>query len=281
MGSRSLKAGVRAPVDRMITNGGIIMASSRGGFAWYELMTTDIKAAGAFYSGVIGWRAADAGMPGMAYTLFHVGDVPVAGAMALPEEARKMGTRPAWMGYVAVEDVDAAAVQFKQDGGTVHREPADIPGVGRFAVVSDPQGAFISLFKPSTEGKGLPNVTQTPGYGRWRELLAVDREQAFAFYSKQFGWTKGKAHDMGPMGIYQLFQHGSEDIGGMMNKPQHVPAPFWLYYFRVDGIHPAAERVRAGGGQVVNGPMEVPGGQWIVQCLDPQGAMFALIGPRG
>jgi len=257
-----------------------MMSSSYGKFVWYELMTTDTAAAEAFYKSVIGWSARDAGMPGMFYTIISAGDVPIGGLMEVPERARLSGARPAWMGYVAVDDVDASAAQVTRAGGGVHRGPDDIPGVGRFAVASDPQGAMFVLFKGMGEAPG-PVAPGTPGHAGWRELLAADREAAFGFYSKLFGWTKAEAIDMGPMGVYQLYAKGDQTLGGMMTKPDAVPAPFWLYYFNVESITAAVARVNAAGGQVVNGPLEVPGGSWIVQCVDPQGAMFALVGPRG
>ena len=111
-------------------------------------------------------------------------------------------------------------------------------------------------------------------------LNVDDVEEAVAFYSTLFGWTKAEHHDMGPMGIYQMFATGGETIGGMMTKPPAVPAPCWLYYFNIDAIDAAASRVQAGGGAILNGPMEVPGGHWIVQCRDPQGAVFCLVAPR-
>ena len=166
-------------------------------------------------------------------------------------------------------------------GGTVRRAPEDIPGVGRFAVVADPQGAGFMLFEP-LPGSERPVVAQgTPGRAEWHELHAADRDAAFDFYAGQFGWTKAEAFDMGPMGTYQLFAAGDTTIGGMMTKMDAFPTPFWLYYFGVDAIDAAIERITANGGQILHGPAEVPGGAWIVQALDPQGAMFALVGPRG
>jgi predicted enzyme related to lactoylglutathione lyase len=251
------------------------MAGHHGKFVWYELMTSDAAAAEAFYRGVIGWGARDSGMPGMSYRLLTVGETPVAGMMALPA-----GAPPGWTAYIAVDNVDTSASQVKQAGGAVYREPADIPGVGRFAVVADPQGAVFSLLQPTGEPPANPPKPGTPGTAGWHELLAADGPAAFDFYSKQFGWTKDRAMDMGPMGVYQLFANGGEAIGGMMTKPPAVPAPFWLYYFNVDAIDAAADRVKAGGGQIANGPHEVPGPMWIVQCIDPQGAMFALVAPK-
>jgi predicted enzyme related to lactoylglutathione lyase len=256
------------------------MASLHGTFVWYELMTTDAAAAETFYKDVIGWNAQDAGYPDFRYTLLSVGDTQVAGLMTLPKEACDAGAKPAWMGYVAVDDVDDYTARVMKAGGMVHRAPADIPGVGRFAIVADPQGAVIVLFKGT--GTSAPAPANTPGFAGWRELLATDGAAAFEFYSELFGWTKGDAVDIGPMGIYQLFAmaDGGEPIGGIMTKPPDVPAPFWIYYFQVDGIEAAVARINAAGGTVINGPMEVPGGSWIVQVLDPQGAMFALVSAK-
>jgi predicted enzyme related to lactoylglutathione lyase len=158
------------------------MSDSHGKFVWYELMTTDTKAAEAFYRGVVGWGAQDSGMTDRPYTLLTIaGAIPVAGLMALPQPARDAGAPPFWMGYVAVDDVDASAANAKQDGGAIHRAPDDIPGVGRFAVVSDPQGATLCLFKPAAAPQGPPPAPGTPGTGGWRELYAADLEAAFAF----------------------------------------------------------------------------------------------------
>lgn len=256
------------------------MADFKGRFVWYELMTTDAKAAEEFYRHVVGWSAADAGMPDMSYTMFKAGDAMVAGAMALPQEAAAAGARPGWSGYVAVDDVDAAAAQVERAGGRIHHAPTDIPNVGRFAMVADPQGAVLALFKGAGEDAPPTVAPGTPGHIGWRELYAGDWEKAFAFYSGLFGWTKGDAMDMGEMGTYQMFAVGGETIGGMMTKPDEVPAPFWLYYFNVDAIDAAASRVTERGGKVLMGPQDVPGEMWIVQGLDPQGAMFALLAPK-
>jgi hypothetical protein len=246
-------------------------------FVWYELMTTDRTAAEAFYGAVVGWEieACDGGMP---YAIAKAGGRPAAGLMDLPEEARAAGMPPAWVGYVGVADVDAAADEVRQAGGAVHRAPEDIPGIGRFAVVADPQGAMFMLFTPLQAEEPVPPMS--PGHVSWHELYATDWAAAFDFYAGRFGWTKDQAMDMGPMGTYQLFAAGSLAIGGMMNRPADMPVAAWLFYFGVPAIDAAVERVKAHGGRILNGPMEVPGGAWIVQALDPQGAMFALVGMR-
>jgi predicted enzyme related to lactoylglutathione lyase len=258
-----------------------MMATSQGKFVWYDLMTTDMAAAETFYSDVVGWEAKDAGMPTSRYTIFSVTGRPVAGLTTIPDEVRARGGRPAWMGYIGVDDVDRAAEEITQKGGAVHKPATDIPGVGRFAVVADPQGAFFYLFKPSGGDQGEEPPMGTPGHVGWRELMTSDLDGAFAFYAAQFGFTKTEAMDMGPMGIYQLFATGGKEaVGGMMKRPPEVPMSFWTFYFNVDGLDAAMERVKSGRGQVLNGPMEVPGGAWIAQCSDPQGAMFALVSPK-
>jgi hypothetical protein len=257
------------------------MPSFHGRFVWYELMTTDTGAAKAFYGSVVGWGSEDASVPGIEYTSFTADGVPVGGLMSQPDEVRKMGAPPSWSGYIAVDDVDAATARVKELGGSVHMPPRDIPNVGRFSVVADPQMAAFMLFKPSNPGQDQPADPTAPGRIGWHELYASDWEKAFAFYSEMFGWQKDQAMDMGPMGIYQLFAHDGRQMGGMFNKPAEVPVNFWLYYFNVGDIDAAADRVTKGGGKILMGPMEVPGGgMFIIQGLDPQGAMFALVGKR-
>lgn len=251
------------------------MPASPAAFVWYELMTTDLDAAAAFYGSVVGWGRQDWGEPG-GYALMQAGGTMVAGIMPMPAEYRETGGPPAWFGYVGVPDVDAASERLREAGGSVYRAPADIPEIGRFSVVADPQGAMFMLFTPQGFAP-TPAAPMTPGHIGWHELYAADGAGAFDFYASQFGWTKDQALDMGPMGTYQLFAAGGPAIGGMMTKPGEMPRPAWLYYLVVPTIDAAQKRVTDGGGQVLNGPMEVPGGAWIIQCLDPQGAMFALV----
>jgi predicted enzyme related to lactoylglutathione lyase len=249
-------------------------------FVWYELTTTDAAAAEAFYAKVVGWTLQDSGQPAMKYTLLLSGELPVAGLMALPKEACDAGAQPGWTGYVGVDDVDTYAGRVTKAGGRIHMAPTDIPNVGRFAMVADPQGAVFSLFQPSSDMPRPAHDPMKPGLVGWHELMAVDGDKAFGFYADLFGWTKAEAIDMGAMGRYQLFTAGKDAIGGMMTKPAEMPIPFWNYYFQVDAIGLAMERLKAGGGKVINGPMEVPGGAWIVQGLDPQGAMFSLVSAK-
>ncbi|MDB5477826.1 MAG: Glyoxalase/bleomycin resistance protein/dioxygenase [Alphaproteobacteria bacterium] len=253
-----------------------------GKFAWYELLTPDDESSASFYSDVIGWGTKEAGNEKIKYTVLTAGETGVAGMKILCEEAQKSGAKPGWIGYIHVEDVDAAAARVRELGGKILRAAEDIQIV-RFAVVADPQGAAFMLFKPLVQedcDQPVPSP-QTPGLAGWRELHTSDWEKAFEFYSAMFGWTKADSVDMGPMGTYQVFAADSIPTGGMMNGMDKTRPPFWLYYFNVDDINAAAKRVKDKGGQVLHGPHQVPGGSWIVNCLDPQGIAFALVSCTG
>lgn len=244
-------------------------------FFWYELMTTDMDAAERFYRAVVGWDAQP--FPGaMPYTVVKAGERGVGGIMGIPEGA---GLNPAWVGYIRADDVDAETENVREAGGAVHRPPADIPDVGRFSVVADPQGALFMLLQPKGEEQP-PVALGTPGHVGWHELHAADWRGAFDFYASQFGWEKGEAMDMGGMGTYQLFTVGGQLVGAMFDKPAEIPVPTWLFYFNVDDIDAARRRVTDNGGTIMLEPMEVPDG-WVLQAADPQGAWFALTGPKG
>jgi predicted enzyme related to lactoylglutathione lyase len=253
------------------------MAAQRGNFIWYDVMTSEPTAATSFYGDVIGWDAQEYPMDDRSYTVFRKGPVMVAGLMGIPEAMRATGVRPCWSGYVAVDDVDGDAVRIKEAGGAIQRGPEDIPGVGRFAVVSDPGGAVFLIFKPNREDEPEEVAPMTPGHIGWHELHAGNLDREFAFYSRLFGWTKDRAIDMGAMGTYQTFATGGAPCGGMMIGCAEIPGPRWNYYIAVDSVAAAAARATGRGGQVLQGPHEVPGGAWIVQARDPQGAVFAMV----
>jgi uncharacterized protein len=254
------------------------MFTPKGKFAWYELMTSDTKAAGKFYSDVVGWTTHE--MPsdgGMEYTTFNVGEVGMAGML-------KLEGHTGWIGYIHVDDVDAHAQRVVDAGGKLWRGPVDVPGMLRFAVMSDPQGAAIAIFTPNP-AMPSPLRPEPPAVGTigWHELYTSDLEGGFDFYHKLFGWTKLSDMDMGPMGVYRIFDQGSKKEmgdGGMMAKPEHVPVSSWAFYFHVDSIGAAVKRVNAGGGKVLNGPMQVPGGAWVINGQDPLGANFSLVSDK-
>jgi predicted enzyme related to lactoylglutathione lyase len=254
------------------------MSDRQGNFVWYELATTDVNGAIKFYKNVIGWgtQAFEGSDP--PYTLWTEGTTQVGGVMTLPAEAKKMGAPPHWLAYVSADDVDALTKKAASLGAKTYVPPTDIPKVGRFSVIADPQGAVLALFKGL--GPEMPQSTEaTRGHVSWHELHAADGEAAFRFYSQLFGWQKTDAMDMGPMGIYQMYGKGSRTFGGMMSKRKDDPAPpHWLYYVKVDDLDGALERVKKGDGRVLNGPNDIPGGDRVAQCADPQGAAFALHG---
>lgn len=247
------------------------------GFFWYELLTSDPKAAEAFYTKVVGWTAQAFPGAGMEYTVMNAGEAGVAGVMQMPEPVKAMGTPPMWLGYIYAADTDKATDAVKKAGGAVHQPPHDIPTVGRFSVVADPQGATFYIMTP--EPSGRPEIDgMTPGHIGWNELMTTDWQKAFDFYSSQFGWTKDQAVDMGPeYGTYQTVKTGGPAGVGMMNKAPHMPVAVWGFYFAVDGIDAAAERVKSAGGTITMEPMQVPGGQWTLNAQDPQGAYFGLV----
>ena len=255
------------------------MESSSGRFVWYELMTTDPKAAIAFYSEIIGWKTEPFGTPppGAPPYLMWIGSQgPVGGVTELPDEARKMGAPPHWMCNITVPDVDAAVKKITEAGGAVFMPPMDMPSIGRVAVVGDPQGAVLGLYKPETTMP--PNDNTKPGEFAWSELMATDHEAAFKLYSGLFGWERVSEMDMGPAGKYLLFGQGEKMSGGMFTKGADMPGPAaWLYYIRVADLDATIERARSMGAKLLNGPMDVPGDDRVAQLMDPQGAAFALV----
>ena len=250
--------------------------AEKSGFVWYELMTNDLDKAIDFYTNVVGWDVRDSGMPGMRYMMFGKDGKDVGGMMSWSSVGTEKPTR--WVGHIHTANVDAETAATVADGGKQYRPPTDIPGVGRFSVVADPQGAEYMLFQPNlTEAPPRLNPMQVGAVG-WRELLTTDWHKAWEFYSKHYGWTQDVAVDMGPMGTYQTFRLDEPTFGGgMMNIPPGQPTgPAWLFYFTVEDINAAAERVKANGGTVTHGPAQVPGGGWIVQAQDSQNGNFAL-----
>jgi predicted enzyme related to lactoylglutathione lyase len=254
------------------------MPGPQKSFVWVELLTSDVGAAKAFYRSVVGWEMQDVPMPGMTYTMLHAGPVPVGGLMAMPADVAAAGMRPFWAPYIEVDDVDAAAAELKTLGGKVLMPPNDIPEVGRFAPVTDSQGAIFNLFKAKSPAANA--VSREPGRVGWHELHAKDAPKSWDFYRRLFGWTQAQAMDMGAMGLYQIFSIDGLQSGAMFNSPAAQQASYWLIYFSVADIDEAQSRLTAAGGKVTHGPVEVPENRWVIQASDPQGAAFALVGNR-
>ncbi len=246
-----------------------------GRFIWVELSTTDTAAAKQFYPRVTGWRPQEYPEGAMEYTVWMNGDAGVGGLMQLPQHLRQQGVPPHWLGYVYVSDLDATVARAKDMGGILLAGPEEVPNVGRWAVLHDPQGATITAMRPY----GPDRAPAPPAVGEfsWHELATTDPDAAFAFYAELFGWERMQDHDMGPAGVYTIFGLGGDQLGGIFRKPAEMPGPpWWLHYVRVADADEAARRVTAAGGTVANGPMDVPDGGRVAQCQDPQGAFFAV-----
>jgi predicted enzyme related to lactoylglutathione lyase len=242
---------------------------------WYELMTTDMPAAEGFYGNVIGWTSAPFDSAPNPYAIFsRSGQGQVAGVMKKPDG---MNMPPFWAMYVAVPKLEEAVAHIKRLGGSDLSPVIQVPTVGRLQMMKDPHGAAFYIIQPASTEE-TPEKAPEVGEASWHELMTTDAPAAMKFYSEIFGWRPSETMDMGSMGKYYMFNRPHGMIGGMMNKPPemaHVP-PHWMIYFRVSDIDAAVERIKANGGRILNWPMEVPGGAWIVNAVDPQGAAFSL-----
>ena len=264
------------------------LTSQPGGFIWYELMTPDADAAKVFYDAVIGWQIdpKPGGGGDMDYRMIRRSDGGMAGGvLTLTPPMLEGGGMPGWYGYVHSDDVDATARQFGQAGGSAHMGPLDMDGVGRMALLADPQGAPLYVLSP-TPPEGAPDAqsdvfsADRPQHIRWNELNTSDPEAAIVFYTSLFGWRQEGEMPMGELGAYKFFHHGDAMIGAVMRKPDAMPACTWLYYIGVEDIDRAAQAVKDGGGQVIEAPMQIPGGEYSALCRDPHGVAFGLVGPR-
>jgi hypothetical protein len=254
------------------------------GFVWYELVTNDLDKAVGFYSKVVGWDVRDSGMPGMRYMIFGKSGKDVGGMMTW-ESAGAPGMAAEWMAHIHTAKLDEELKAVVADGGTIIKPAQDIPAVGRFAVVLDPQHVKYLLFEPASTYVRPRLAQMETGNVGWHELLTDDAEKAFAYYAGHYGWEKDYAHDMGPIGIYQTFRTDKPlYAGGIMNLrscpgPTEGLKPHWKLYFIVSDIEAAPNRIREAGGTVIAPPMDVPGGSRVLQAVDDQGCEFALMQP--
>lgn len=256
------------------------MTVTQGDYIWYELPTTDADGAQAFYGDLVGWTVVDSGQAGMDYRILQAGQDAVGGIMQLTQGMIAEGARPIWLGYVSVEDVDATVAAITDSGGGVRMPAVEIPDVGRFAMVSDPQGAPFYIMRPKGEGKSKAFLPSTVGHCVWNELATRDVGQSLDFYGRHFGWQKGDVMPMGDAGDYQFIVQNGVTIGAFYPYLDEGREPGWLHYFQVADIDLTVEKIRAGGGRLLQGPHPIPGDDWIVVGLDPQGATFALVGSR-
>jgi predicted enzyme related to lactoylglutathione lyase len=187
------------------------------------------------------------------------GECDVGGLSALPPEAKAKGATQQWLPYLGVPDVDASVASIAAAGGRLQMPPTDIPGTGRIAMVVDPQGAAFYVMAPV----GLePSPAYRPGvsgHGGWHELHTRDGRAAREFYAAQLGLGAAAG--------------GTVDVPG-------IERPYWLIYFNVDDIDAAKRRLVVAGGKLDGEVHQLPGDDWALRARDPQGAAFALLGPR-
>jgi hypothetical protein len=247
-----------------------------GRFVWHELVASDAAEAAAFYQSVLGWsvldeRSSNHEAPRVQWS---DGATTLGGMSPLSRAARAMGVPPHWLPYLSTPDTDATVARAWALGARVLAAPQDVPGLGRVAVLADPQGAVFATFTPGSETRATLPV---PPVGRvcWYELIASDQETAFRFYRELFYWRKGEAFARAPHGTYLLFGHDAP-VGGKYDQPADIPSPNWLMHIRVADLERTLARVKSHGGRVLNGPTAAPAGDRVALCRDPQGAMFAL-----
>jgi len=246
--------------------------ASQGKFVWHDLMTTDRDKSVAFYTQLFGWTVTEIEMGGWKYSMIKNRGQDIGGIV--PE---KNLPRSHWMGYLSVDNVDAACDRMLSLGGKVGVPPTDIPNVGRFAVVTDPQGAWFSPFKPKAGQPEVPEPTgpAAPGSFTWDELLTSDPEAAAKFYQAVLGWTLA-AFDM-PQGKYWIFKRGDKDAAGMMKSPSEAQhPPFWLPYVAAADVDATAAKAKQLGAQLFVEPRDIPGVGRMAVLGDPVGATIAL-----
>lgn len=245
----------------------------RGRFVWYELLARDAAGALEFYPRVFGWGVEVYTKLEDPYPMFTVEGRPMGGVLQVPRDAVGAGEPSGWLGYVTTPNVDATVDRAVALGSTLLADPRDIGDIGRMAVLADPQGARIAFYTP----RRPPETDPEPGPGEvaWRELVTGSHHAAVGFYAELFGWSTLEEHDLGELGTYRVFGDAARSRGGMFDAPDGVSSS-WIYYVRVVDIEGILARVEAHRGSVVDGPMEVPGGDRVARARDPQGALFAL-----
>ncbi|MEZ0244995.1 MAG: VOC family protein [Sphingomonas sp.] len=259
------------------------MTNAHGSFIWYELLTRDAKAAKAFYDPVVGWNIdAEAPPGGMDYRMINAHDGQAGGVMQLNADMVAGGAKAIWLGYFGVDDVDASVAAIVAEGGQVHLPAFDIPNVGRLAMVTDPQGVPFYVMRGFSSESSTAYQRFGTGHVSWNELMTPDDAAAIAFYGKTLNLSTAGTMPMGEMGDYTFLANAEskgEAIGAVMRAPPGVPAG-WGFYFRVPEIQAAKAAVVAGGGSVRQDPMQVPGGEWVINCTDPEGVSFGLVSPE-
>jgi hypothetical protein len=255
------------------------MPNPEGTPIWYELLTPDHDASKKFYDHVIGWTIGGKPEGPMDYRMVATsgGDF-VGGVMQLTPEMTAGGGKPTWLFYIGVADVDASFEKVKANGGGVMLEPFDIPGAGRAAMVTDPQGNPFYIMRGSSPENSTAFERTGMGKCNWNELNTPDQADANKFYADTFGWAYPDKMSMGAMGDYIFIDAAGQTIGATMTI-QPGDSPGWRFYFRTPDIEDTAKKVGEAGGTVLAGPMDVPGGDRIIVAKDAHGVLFGAVGP--
>ncbi|PKP89626.1 MAG: hypothetical protein CVT77_17395 [Alphaproteobacteria bacterium HGW-Alphaproteobacteria-16] len=256
------------------------MQNAHGSWIWYELLARDKDAALDFYTQIVGWTTRSYDHEPGGYTILSAGEDGVGGVMTNP-----MPTGSMWLGYIGVEDVDATVARIETLGGKVHMPPTTMEGVGRIAMVADPQGVLFYVMRGASPEPSRAYGRMEMGKGSWNELQTSDDAAALDFYGKVFGWEKAGAMPM-PWGEYSFLRgkDAGEEMdavwGAMMPREKAEHPVGWTFYFRVPDIEAAHAKVKALGGTPFSDPMEVPGGERVFHATDPQGAVFGLVAAK-
>ncbi len=236
-----------------------------GAFVWRELMTPDVERAKGFFGELFGWRFVGMPMGDFEYVMIHAGDTPLGGVMPMGPES---GHPPHWMSYVSVDDVDAAAGVAKAKGGTVAVGPMDIPNVGRFAVIGDPDGAYFTLFRSQ---HGDPTAAPTAHTFCWETLVTKDVAKAREFYGAVVGWQSVA----GPNAIPTFARDGGKVVLADVQLAKTQP-PSWTTYVAVADLDATMARVEKLGGTIACPRVDIENVGAITFLTDPTGAFLGV-----
>ncbi len=256
---------------------------SKGQHFWRDLMTTDPERAEAFYAGLFGWSYRRHEMDeGRVYRVIQHAGGELGGIMGLDDAGlAPVQIPPHWMTYVLAPDVDATTARAAELGATVYAPPMDIPGIGRFSVIADPQGAILA---PMSTLYSVPDPTADVPVGGvvWNELLASDIDSAIVFYTDLLGYGSQK-HDMGEDRTYVTLTLASHPdapmVAGIGPKGPRMPVSAWGIYFRVAKMDDARSRIEELGGKNHTDIRTVPGTGRMSVVEDPTGAFFSILEP--
>jgi predicted enzyme related to lactoylglutathione lyase len=240
-----------------------------GRFVWHDHVSSDPEAARAFYAELLGWETEIYPAEGFDYPMIKVGESTHGGFGPAQE-----GAPAHWLSHVVVDDADAAAERVEAGGGSIVAPAMDIPDIGRMVVVTDPQGAVVSLY--ASFGDAPP----AEGVFVWDELLTTDVEAAKRFYGDVVGW-ESRDQDMGEGIVYTLFTSGGVDRAGCMAQPPGAAGtpPAWGTYIGTEDVDATAEKARSLGATFLLEPLDIATVGRMAIFADPTGAVVGLYKP--